>query len=410
VSLPPRLRSEALRPLWQAVHHRLSSGRTVNRVRLGPLNAEQREALADLLGWSRYPGEHVTVPLDTLDEILAQSAGSDTRAVVTEIVGPLQNRAARRAEANQQRAALWEWLACHEVVKAQPALHDWIDQLRRAGLVGGSVARTRDMLESALLVLRRLPTQGAALPAFAESMLGDPHALDEDTRLSRVVLRALAAIRGTDVPASAEQRRALWESAGVADDELSTVVLAAGLRPAGTDPACAILRTCAETGQAAALTLGQVRAAADRPGAAGGVPVGQKLVRVVENPSVLATALTRFGSACPPLVCTSGWPNGAGILLLRELTRAGSALHYHGDLDGEGIRIGAYVMEKTGAEPWRMSTSDYLAALADGRDGPDPGRVTAAPWDAALAAEMDKHRIAIVEERVTPTLLDDLVG
>ena len=46
----------ALRPLWQAVHERLSSGRAVSRVHVGPLDDDQREALADLLGMDRLPG------------------------------------------------------------------------------------------------------------------------------------------------------------------------------------------------------------------------------------------------------------------------------------------------------------------------------------------------------------------
>ncbi|MFF4144807.1 DUF2399 domain-containing protein [Streptomyces sp. NPDC001698] len=34
------------------------------------------------------------------------------------------------------------------------------------------------------------------------------------------------------------------------------------------------------------------------------------------------------GPRCPPLVCTSGWPNSAAIQLLRMLADHGAALHY----------------------------------------------------------------------------------
>ncbi len=53
MSLPARLHASALAPLWRSVHHRLSSGKQVSRVRIGPLTPEQREAVADLLGMSR---------------------------------------------------------------------------------------------------------------------------------------------------------------------------------------------------------------------------------------------------------------------------------------------------------------------------------------------------------------------
>lgn len=399
--IPDRLRAAALLPLWQAVHDRLSSGQAVSRVRIGPLDTAQRSALADLLGMARYPAERATVSLATLDTVLLDTIGLDARAVVAEIVGPLDDRAGRRARATEQRTRLWEWLATHEVVVAQPALREWVEQVRRAGVVDGSVERTGQSLESALRVLRALPAEGMPLPAFADSVLGEPHALDDGTRVSGLVLRALAAIYGADVPASAEQRRALWERAGVADDELSTTVLAAGLSPDGADTVASVLRKCASAAHASALTLAQLRTTDE-------LSVPHPDVWVVENPSVLAMALRRFGTACPPMVCTSGWPNSAGIVLLRLLGEAGSRVHYHGDLDGEGVRIAAYVIDKTTARTWRMSTADYLAALPEHHPGPHPGRVTEAPWDEALAPTMCERNVAVTQERIAATLLDDL--
>lgn len=129
---------------------------------------------------------------------------------------------------------------------------------------------------------------------------------------------------------------------------------------------------------------------------------------VTENPSVLALALRRFGRQCPPLVCTSGWPNTAVIHLLRRLADDGASLRYHGDFDGEGIRIAAHVLAKTGAAPWRMAIDDYRAAVPRVPSGPDPGRLTPAPWDRALVDSMAELRTAVVEEVVADLLLDDL--
>src|SRR5690606_9457266 len=228
------------------------------------------------------------------------------------------------------------------------------------------------------------------------------HALDDGTRLAAVVLRAVAVMLGAEPPTSAEQRRALWERVGVAEDELSATVLVAGVRPAGEDPLAIVLRTCAAAGEAAALTLAQVRAADSLP------LTPESVVHVVENPSILALTLRRFGTRCPPLVCTSGWPNGAGVLLMRRLAEQGHELRYHGDLDGNGVRIAAYVMAKTGARPWRMSESDYRAAVPP--NGPPVGRVSAAPWDTGLADAMVACGVAVVEERTSELLLADLAG
>lgn len=402
-----------LAPLWQALHARLSSGRPVTRVRLGPLTVEQQEALADLLGLSRLPGEHPSVSLADLDTAL----GTDVRAVVAALVGPIGNRADERQRATRERTGLWEWLANHPVVVAQPALVGWVAAVRRAGLVGGSVERTRDELDRALRVLGELPAAGVPLPVFADGVLGDPHALDPDTRCAGLVTRALSVLYDVTPPADATDRRALWERAGIADDELSSTVLAAGLRPAGDSLTGRVLRMCAEGGQATALTLRQVRdadlagsGAASGAGSVGGTGrtsgIGRIFrVAVVENPSVLAMALARFGADCPPMVCTSGWPSSAGILLLGRLGAAGATLYYHGDFDGEGLRIAANVVARTGARPWRMGSRDYLDAVAA---GPPVGRVTPVPWDAELAGHLVRVGATVPEERVAGVLLDEL--
>jgi uncharacterized protein (TIGR02679 family) len=391
--------SPALLPLWQVAHSRLSSGQNVTRVRPGPLTPEQREALADLLGLARLPPPQPIVSMAALDVALRDAVGLTTREVVTHLVGPLGDRVEERQRARAERDALWAWVSAHPVVRAQPALDDWVAAVRRTGLIEGSVERTRNELDRALGVLAQLPVTGDPLPVFAEAVLGDTHALDEGTRCSGLVLKALAAIYGTGPPMDTQQRRELWERAGIADDELSSTVLVAGVHIDGDDVVSKVLRVCAESGQAAVITLQQLRSG---PGPSR-VP---DQVWVVENPSVLAMALRRFGPRCPPLVCTAGWPSSAGIMLLRRLRIAGSALRYHGDFDGDGLRIAAHVVARTGARPWRMSSTDYLGAVT--ADGPPVGTVTAVPWDDGLAGHLVAAGTTVPEERVATTLLDEL--
>jgi uncharacterized protein DUF3323 len=90
-------------PLWKALHDRMSSGRHVSRVRFGPLDEEQRSAVADLLGSDRLPGEYPTVSVAALDELLVPSVGAGVREVVVALLGPLDDRATRRALADAAR-------------------------------------------------------------------------------------------------------------------------------------------------------------------------------------------------------------------------------------------------------------------------------------------------------------------
>lgn len=401
------LRRPELRPLWDTLHSRLSSGRPVTRVRLGPLDDTQREALADLLGLDRLPDARPSVPLTRLEEAVTELSGRTVQEIVSELVGPLGDRAGERRRQRDERAELWTWLAEHETVRAQPVLSDWAASCRAAGVVAGSAEHTRTLLTDALKVLAELPGRAEPLPVFAARVLsGQAHALDDGTPLSALVLRALATLYDTVPPQSAAQRRALWTRAGVADDELSATVLVGGLRPAGDGLVARVATACAEAGQAACLTLAHVRYPGEFILSEAPVPV----VHVVENPSILALALRRFGPCCPPLVCTSGWPNSAAIQFLRMLADHGAALRYHGDFDGEGIRIAAYVLDKTPARPWRMTAADYRAAVALNPRGPQPGRITEAPWDLDLAEAMMEHGIAVVEELVAEALLKDLAG
>jgi uncharacterized protein (TIGR02679 family) len=382
MTVPERLRAAGLRPVWQALHERLSSGHQVSRVRVAGLETEQQAAVADLLGLDRYPGSTITIDVARLEGVLG---GLDVRTVTEAIAGPLDDRRRRRVERQAERAALLDWFAAHPVVAAEPAL-----------LALSAVRAGRDLLEQALAVLAALPAAGRPLAAVAADVTGDPHALDEGTRLSSLVLKALSVLYDVAAPEGAQARRALWERAGVACDALSTTVLVAGLRPEGDSALARVLRIW--DGQASVITLAQLM----EP-----LTVRERDVWVVENPTVLALAQQRFGAGCPPMVCTSGWPNSAVVRLLRSLP--GTRLRYHGDFDGEGLRIAAYTMAKTGAEPWRMSAADYLGALSDRPPSRlAPGRVTDAPWDPELAPAMRAHGLAIPEELVAEHLLDDL--
>lgn len=380
-------------PLLRECHRRLSTGAPVGRVRVDVMDRAEQDAIADLFGLPARPAPGTSFALRDIEHAVLELTGRPLRAVLEARFGPIRDAKAARATAADERAALWDWLAAHPVVRERD-LQGWAADVRSTG-IRGSVAKTRILLERALLVLEALPSSGEPMPVFAGRVLNDTHALDADSPLSTLVLRALGQ------SARAADRRATWRAAGVLDDDLSSTVLVAGLIAAGSSPADRICRVGASVGQAVSLTLAVVRR---------GVPVlpGSCGVFVVENPAILSLACTELGDGIPPVVCVSGWPSGAAMELLVGLGSQGHELRYHGDLDGDGVRIADYVCAQTGARPWRMSESDYLSRVAS--NGARVGRVTEASWDAGLAGAMRERGVAVLEETVWADLRADLTS
>src|SRR5258708_21130920 len=84
-------------------------------------------------------------------------------------------------------------------------------------------------LGQAVQVLEHLASrpEGAvpvALPALAASMTGDTKSLNHGTTLATLVLRGLALRAGVGRPASAAERRELWDLADVIVDDLASRV------------------------------------------------------------------------------------------------------------------------------------------------------------------------------------------
>lgn len=389
-----------LTPLWDELARRLgASDRPVTAVTLRGLDERQRAGVADLLGRERLVPSTCRVPVGALVCALGLEGDDELRRLVDELRGPIVSRAEHRRHQRAEREALWAWLAGEAERLGAPG---WAAGLRAAGVPGGDVGGHRERLEAAVAVVQRT-VEGddqVSLAVLAATAVGDPHALDPATALAPLVLGALAERLGLATPRSAEEARSVWAAAGVVADELSSRVLVLGLRPERADsPLGTCLAALADAGEPAAVTLAQLRRWRVAPLASE--------VRVVENPSVLAEAARTGGGEAaerPPLVCTSGWPNVAVMTLLRQLAAAGVRLRCHADFDPPGVLMVRHLVERVGAEPWRMDAADYLAA-ADRSRLAFAGSVADTPWDTGLAGAMRTRRRAVFEEDVASALL-----
>lgn len=353
-------------------------------------------AVADLFGLDRLPRQGARLPVDRLAASLGIAGSAELRDAVETLRGPLPDRRAARAAEHAARTQLWEWFATAASDITIGDLSSWVSTVRAAGVRGG-VETHRSRLARALTVLRSLPADGVPLAVLAADCTGDPHALDPGRPVTGLVLDAVAAATGTVPATDAESARSLWERIGVVPDPLSSTALALGL-PGSDGPVGGWLSAAAMAGEPVVLTLSQLRRWPVAPLRA------SEAAYVVENPSLIATAASRNWPG-PPLICSSGRPTMAVVLLIRQLASGGATIWQHADFDPAGLGITRWLAERAGTVPWRMSRDDYLDGIDPAMEATISGPVPATPWDPALADEMAARRIVVYEESLCELLL-----
>lgn len=404
-SRPPWLDRSELGAVWERLADRLEQvgGRAQGRVTVRAGNRATRHALSDLLGVP-VTSDRVRIDLAALERRLVDRARYPSLAAAVEsaIGRRLRDRPAERAARATRRQL--------PIEHARSRLHEpWVEEWLGWLSGSGALARTADGMElvhQAVEVLTAVldgHEQSVSRVEVAARLLGDAHALDEDTVLHTVVVRGLAAACGRPAPTGVAERRALWEQYGVHADLLSSTCLTVGLRPrTGARPAAGAgtlsrLAEAADAGDPVHLTAWDLRRI-------DGTPVTAATVVVCENPRVLEAIAQRHGGGVP-VVCTSGQPSTVVVEVLGWLTASGCELRYHGDFDWPGIAIANRLVGQCGVVPWLMGADDYEAGVTGA--GPAlAGNPVEPRWDPELGAAMRAHRVAVHEEAV----LDDVLG
>ncbi len=322
-----------------------------------------------------------------------------------ETIGPkLANRPAERAERAGARSDLRAVAEASPLYASAGWYREWVERL--GGRLTEMAAQGEAFrLTQAVQVLEHLESRPADAPPVALAELAamatrDTKALDRGTRLSTLVLGALAICWGVDPPVDAEGLRELWSASGVVVDDLASRVLVLNL-PAEGDGLGEWLTGAARLGTPFQVTLHQLNTLPIR--------VALRRVFVCENPAVLRRAAGDLGAASAALVCTEGMPSAAFHHLARAIIAGGGELHCHGDFDWPGVAITGALIRRYDATPWRMSAADYRAGLGEYDDHRRLGRKDApTPWDADLARAMSEAGAAVYEEAVADRLLADL--
>jgi uncharacterized protein (TIGR02679 family) len=369
-----------------------------------PDEAERRVVIGITGQYRRETVKRLTVDLADLDAALHDAYGRGLIAVLAVLDGPLRDRPAERRTESEQcdelRAALNRGRYA-----AEPWYTAWAEQIRADGTLTRLLRRGDGHLAGwAVTVLDRMPTGGKELlplPVLAERATGDTKALVPGSPLTTLVLRALALRASVEPPRDRNGQRQLWERFGAVADDLASQVLVLNVRARQDHVVAGWLDDAAGFGIPFRLTLHQLTADHVTPSA--------PEIFVCENPAVLRAAAAGLAENSAPLVCTEGVPSAACRRLLDAAVKAGARLRVRADFDWAGLRIAGSLLETEWATPWRMSAADYRTALAEGDSTSLTGTPAASPWDPELAAELTMQGRAVMEERLLPLLLADLV-
>ncbi|MGH3328394.1 MAG: TIGR02679 family protein [Streptomycetales bacterium] len=405
VRLRRTLGDPALARLVDRLTRRLELDRPLtSAVTLTASTAEERRAAARILGrrtdWragtlSVWPAE--------VERALAQAGiAPDLRTALEALAGPVRSRAEKRQADRADRLAALAGVSGGRHA-GEKWFDAWVEQIEADGTLTRLVhRRSGELIRQAVAVLDLLPADAMPLPVLAERATGDTKALS-GTPLAGLVLRALGVRDGRAAGRGLAARRELWESAGVILDDLASQVLVLGLSAASLGTSGGTLGSwltgAARTWTPFRITLHQLVTMPIVP--------HPRDVWVCENPSVLRAAVSRPARHVA-LVCTEGVPSAACHRLLDAVVREGLAIRWHGDFDWTGLRTTGAAISRYGAVPWRMSLGDYETALAAGDSEPLRGPQAGSPWDPALAERMAQSGRAVMEERLIPSLLDDL--
>ncbi len=421
-----------------------SYGRASGRITWKEYSQEERTALEGLLGRS-FPGESISFSLKefeaalqetrfegiTLKELLEAYFGEELRTNAEKKEWELLRkkefledgrryfREKMRAKENHSaKQTGTESPGTQEEVSS--AAYRWITAVmeqKAYGYSGLMAELERDRTEAqkllrnvgeALLFLETSrendPTPYIRLAVLSAQLTGNPHYFDRAGTAGAVFIQALCCWLNREPPQNAQEMTALYFEGGIQTDDVSSTVIAFGLhleKECGRHPAFEGFIKEKEPCVISLANLAGIRRA-----------YGDcRYVFVVENEMVFGHMVDQLKDTSAALVCVSGQPRVAALVLLDLLAAEGVTLFYAGDLDPEGMGIADRIWRRypERVRLWHMEQKDYVESRSE--EKMEERRLAALknlrnPTLRATARLLEQEKCAGYQER----LLDEMVG
>ncbi len=404
---------------------------------------DERRALASFLGKAPFQTETIKVRLRDVDAALRQSGFACTLPDVLHAFLPEQLLITRKEQRAIHTTHQNDFLSALQTVISQVGeetrSYRWLTQGQHGveWLYARNKNISKDEQEQQLRIVQRVAQALNALPSpekperlalFAQRISGNPHALDTNTSAGRLFLLALSDLTNTskhvqqdgndheEVASLPSQDRIqelrLYAGVGLRVDTISSHVAVFHLLEAIDHKGQIDALSYVSRNRVLVLPLRQIIEWQ-------AIVPAQHRIYVCENPQVFEEVVEHQksdGSTLPTLICTSGWPSVAALMLLDLLLAqsVNNMLYYSGDFDIKGLQIAAYLMARypERCHLWRFDRDAYTVALQHGGVVASPGELamldTLPTVFAALVSIMQERGMWAYQEGITQLLARDI--
>lgn len=194
------------------------------------------------------------------------------------------------------------------------------------------------------------------LAIFASQTTKNPHYFDKAAAAGKLLISALAFLKGSDVPQNTEAENELLYSYGIIKDEISNYTTASFITAYGDDGIHNGIEDFNKRNEPVMLSLWNLCSIK-------AIKCNDSRIYVFENPTVFSEVLARTSEQKPSLLCTNGQLRLASIVLLDKLAHSVEQIYYSGDFDPEGIKIACRLKQRYGDKLvfWRYDINAYNA-------------------------------------------------
>ncbi len=346
-------------------------GKLTGKVRLKKVTEEEAQALSGILG------KHVPLGDFQFSIVELQKALHETkyRGVEAEALlqayygGKLLSNRQRREAAKESKELFWESLLqelenqlgrdakglCWLYAAWEQRMYGYQRIMKSAG----------EIKETLVAVCRALEYLSSGNDRIRLAILGaeitkNPHYFDRTNAAGRLLIDALRFLYKVEEPKGQEEILSLYYLAGILPDDISSFTTCYGIHFYEESGEHEAYRYFIEKGEKYVVTLSNFGRLVSADSA-------RKKVFIIENQMVFSQICEEMHGREYALLCTSGQPKTASLLLIDLLVQSGCTLYYCGDMDPEGVEIADRIVARNPGQilPWRMTETEYYSSMAE---------------------------------------------